>query len=737
MATSGTIQQAIRTGYRIQIAWTVDSQSVANNTSTVTAKVQLVSTGSSYTIVSSATKSGSLTINGTKYTFTFSAALSGNQTKTLFTKTVTVAHNADGTKSCAFSATCGINVTLSGTYYGDVTASGSGTFDTIARASTISSVTSSVAVNGTNAVTVAITRASSNFTHTVVFTFGSYSQTVTGVGTSTSYAIPTSWLNAIPNGTSGTAKVTVTTYSGSTKIGSAVSKNFTLTVPATVVPTISAVTMSEAVSGLAAQFGAYVQNKSKLSVKITAAGALSSTIKTYKTVVQGVTFTGASITSGVLTKSGTSTVTITVTDSRGRTASTTRSLTVVAYANPKITSFRGFRCLADGTENYEGTYVNAALNFSVSSVSSKNTATYTLEYKLQTATTWTAWRSGSSYSMNSNIISTSSVFSADNSYDIRLTVTDYFTTVVSTFEIPTAFTLIDFNKSGKGIAFGKVSELTNGVEFALPVEFAGTTKQQGNRYCFSSPGVAGTAGLILMAKISITAANADTPITFVFSQRQKETPMTVHVRLSNSTATASSIGSIRYEGTNYGAFLTKANETTWDLYVQKASTYDTITLQDWYTSYTMNSRISVTFPGTLVDAVPTPFWRATPAVLDSIIDCLLPVGTIIQRYDHADPNDMYPGTTWVRVSGAFPWWTDASGQIGLTGGERNVTLTVNQIPAHSHGSVYSQHAPGTKSQAWYTTAGTSLAYGAVETGGGAAHNNMPPYIQISAWRRTA
>jgi hypothetical protein len=302
----------------------------------------------------------------------------------------------------------------------------------------------------------------------VVFSFGSYSKTTTGVGTSTSYAIPESWLNAIPNATSGTAKVTVTTYSGSTKIGSAVSKNFTITVPSTVVPTISAVSLTEAVSGLAAQFGAYVQNKSKIAVKITAAGALSSTIKTYKTTIQGANFTAASFTSGVLTKSGTSTVTITVTDSRGRTASTTRSITVTAYAAPKITSFQGFRCLANGTESYEGTYLNTALNFSISSVGSKNTASYTVEYKLKTATTWTALTSGSVYALNSNIISASGLFGVDNSYDIRLSVKDYFTTVRSTFEIPTAFTLLDFNKSGKGVAFGKVSEVANGMEIDLP-----------------------------------------------------------------------------------------------------------------------------------------------------------------------------------------------------------------------------------------------------------------------------
>jgi len=469
VATSGTIQEAIRTGYRLQIAWTVNSQSVANNTSSVTAKVQLVSTGASYTINSSASKSGSLTINGTKYTFNFTASLSGNQTKTLYTKTVNVTHGANGTKTCSFSATCGINVTLSGTYYGNVTASGSGVFNTIARASTISSVTSSVSVNGTNAVTVNITRAASSFTHTVVFSFGSYSKTTTDVGTSTSYAIPQSWLNAIPNATSGTAKVTVTTYSGSTKIGSAVSKNFTVTVPTSVVPTISSIAVNDTTT-YQSTFGNMVQTKSKPKFSITAAGAYSSTIKTYKTVFEGKSYSGAAPTASVISGSGLMTATITVTDSRGRTATTTKQWTVVAYTAPTITSFQGFRCLADGTENYEGTYLKAALNFRVASVNAKNTASYMVEYKLKTATTWTVLTSGSVYALNDTIISASGFMSVDNSYDIRLSVTDSFTTVRSMFEIPTAFTLLDFNTSGKGVAFGKVSELTEGVEFALPIK---------------------------------------------------------------------------------------------------------------------------------------------------------------------------------------------------------------------------------------------------------------------------
>lgn len=471
MAASGTIQQAIRTGYRLQIAWEVTSQSVANNTSSVTAKVQLVSTGSSYTINSSASKSGSLTINGTKYTFTFTAALSGNQTKEIFKKTVTISHSSDGTKTCSFSATAGINVTLSGTYYGNITASGSGTFNTIARASSISSVTSSVSVNGTNTCTVEISRKSSSFTHTVVFSFGTYSKTTTGVGTSTSYAIPQSWLNAIPNATSGTAKVTVTTYSSNTKIGSAVSKNFTLTVPASVVPTISSVAVADTTTNQTT-FGNMVQSKSKAKFTITAAGALSSTIKAYKTVFESKTYTGATPTTSTITKSGTATATITVTDSRGRTASTTKTWAVAAYAAPKIVSFTAARCLEDGTENYEGTFLKAAFNFSIASVNSKNANTYVIEYKPQSGTTWTALTNGTGYAVNTSIISATGLFDVDSSYDLRLSITDSFTTIRGLTEIPTAFTLLDFNASGRGVAFGKVSELTEGVEFALPTVFS-------------------------------------------------------------------------------------------------------------------------------------------------------------------------------------------------------------------------------------------------------------------------
>lgn len=468
MATSGTIQQAIRTGYRLQIAWSI-TQNVANNTSSVTAKVQLVSTGSSYTINSSASKSGSLTINGTKYTFSFTAALSGNQTKNIFQKTVTVAHNADGTKTCAFSATAGIDVTLSGTFYGDVTASGNGVFDTIPRATT--PTVSASSVNMGASITINMPRAASAFTHTLTYKFGNATGTIgSELGTSKAWTVPLSLASQIPSGTSGTVTITCKTYNGSTLIGTK-TVTFKANVPASVVPTISGVAVADTNSSYAAQFGSLVQGKSKAKFTITAAGAYGSTITAYKTEIEGKTYTGATPTTAVLTGSGNVTAKITVTDSRGRTATVDKTFYRIPYAAPKIATMDAARSDADGVENYEGTSAKITAAFTIAAASNKNTSSYKLEYKLQTATTWTLLDNGSGYTFNDEII-TDGIFSIDSAYDIRLTVTDYFGSVTRTAELPTAFTLMDFHRGGRSLAFGKVAELEEGVEFALPAFFS-------------------------------------------------------------------------------------------------------------------------------------------------------------------------------------------------------------------------------------------------------------------------
>ena len=112
-----------------------------------------------------------------------------------------------------------------------------------------------------------------------------------------------------------------------------------------------------------------------------------------------------------------------------------------------------------------------------------------------------------------------------------------------------------------------------------------------------------------------------------------------------------------------------------------------------------------------------------------------PVGSIYFAFNHTNPATLFGGT-WTRLSGGFLWASQAGDTIGQTGGEKEVTLTAAQMPKHNHGGTYT-NAGTARTHAWLASGGSAMGYDTVDAGGGAAHNNMPPYIQVSVWRRTA
>ena len=221
-ASSGSFQSStIGGGFWLRCNWTVTSQSVANNTSTIRVNTTW-GANSGYSTSTSAQKTGSITIDGTTQSFSgLSASLSSGQQRQVMTFTRTVSHNADGTKSLTMSSIFNIALTLSGTYYASVSASGSGTLDTIARAST-GSASNWTFLNNTS---VSIARASSSFTHTVqLFVNGVQVASRTGQGTSASFSFSTAENTTIANqfaqNASRTSYARITTFSGSTQIGS-------------------------------------------------------------------------------------------------------------------------------------------------------------------------------------------------------------------------------------------------------------------------------------------------------------------------------------------------------------------------------------------------------------------------------------------------------------------------------------------------------------------------------------
>lgn len=243
MASSGTIYgPTLDGGYRLEIDWSA-TQNAANNQSTVTAKVYWHSLGSSYTINSSATKTGNIKIDGTTYSWSVSgASLRGNERRWLATKSKTVTHASDGTKSLTISATFDCEVTL-GSYVSSTTASKSVTLNTIPREWTLAS---SVNFTAGNNLPLSFNVTSNSFSVTVeVDVNGTQIKKVSGI-TSSSYTMSFSTgdvqniltqLNKDTKSWNQTVDVYVTTYSGSTKIGS--TKHYTGTCSSPSVTTVS------------------------------------------------------------------------------------------------------------------------------------------------------------------------------------------------------------------------------------------------------------------------------------------------------------------------------------------------------------------------------------------------------------------------------------------------------------------------------------------------------------------
>lgn len=459
MATSSAMSTTNdKIKYKITI--TQNSQSVANNTSNVTVSVRVYRTNTGYTTYGTGTVY--CTINGTQYTesITTDDKITSSGV-TVFSKTLNISHGADGTKTLATSAR------ITHQQFSSSSQSYSQKLTTIPRATTPTLSASSVNMGAS--ITINMPRASSSFEHTLTYKFGSATGTIgSELGTSKAWTVPLSLASQIPNGTSGTCTITCKTYNGSTLIGTK-TVSFTAKVPASVVPSISTLAVSEGVSGLSAKFGGYVQNKSTAKVSITAAGSYSSTIKTYKTTVAGKSYSGSSFTSGVLTSSGTVTISTTVTDSRGRTATKSATISVLAYTAPKISTFTAYRANGLGARDENGTKALARIKFAISAVGDKNDKSYIVEYKPKSSDTWEQAEAGSVYSYDSNMMLDLDL-STDASYDLRLSVKDYFGTAVALAEVATAFTLLDFHSSGKGIAFGKVSEQENQMEIDMDMD---------------------------------------------------------------------------------------------------------------------------------------------------------------------------------------------------------------------------------------------------------------------------
>nr|DAI14675.1 MAG TPA: baseplate wedge protein [Caudoviricetes sp.] len=369
----------------------------------------------------------------------------------------TVSHNADGSKSISVSASFSCDNT---SYYAPRTGSCSGslTLTTIPRASSISIDSPSIECG--NTININGSSASKNFTHKIYATWnGKTSELVTiASGTTTpsfSYTIPTAWEKDLPNSTSGIATFTLETFSGSNSVGSK-SVNATIKVRSGVVPSIGTVSISDT-NSICTGIGQYVQSQSRLKFSIATSGAQGSTVTSVSTKFEGQTYNSSSFTTGTVQGSGTLSYVITVTDSRGRTASKSGSVTVSAYSSPTLTNVTAKRANSSYVvDEASGTY--ALLHFKVgfTSLTGNNATSFYIQYRASGASSWTKINSwDNNYTLEQDYKAGNLFTSATSSYEVAFGVKDSFMSDYSwkVVTVTPTYTLINFGKDGKSLTF--------------------------------------------------------------------------------------------------------------------------------------------------------------------------------------------------------------------------------------------------------------------------------------------
>lgn len=412
MATSGTFKTSAYDGARLQFDWSLKSQSTVNNQSVISWTLKGAGIKSGYWYMAGPFK---CTVNGT-------IVYQSNTRIKLYTGTVVasgelaIGHDTNGAKSFSAYAECAIYVT-------SVNCKGSGSWSLpdIGRASQPSLNTwpnNSPDFNIGDTIVVHMNRKSTVFTHTVILKLGSYSYTIgTGVTDNISLntdKIASSLYAQMPNSNSMTGEIVVTTYSGSSAIGTS-----SCTIIAHVVnsnPTFDvAYEDSNSKTVAITENNQYIiRNNSALKISISNAQALNSaTLKSITAVVNGNAYTGTLngptgvINVGVVNVSYDAKVTVKLTDSRGNEG--IREITVLVY---DWTLPSAIIKLNRKSNYYSESILNVNANYA--SIGGKNTVS--IRYRTKKV-------SDSSYGSYATIQNNADVnFTADNEFEWNVQV---------------------------------------------------------------------------------------------------------------------------------------------------------------------------------------------------------------------------------------------------------------------------------------------------------------------------
>lgn len=469
MALSGSYQNGI-TGYTVKTEWTA-TQNVEENYSDLTIKLYLIC-GYRYNL-SISTKTHYVYIDNTAYSINSSLYTNGNQTLKLGEFTKRIYHNSDGTKSVNLSSIVTFNANIRGRHVGTING-GSDTIelDKIPRMSLIkNTIDGSRYLNSLHTLHVD-KFLTGNITHDIWYIIYGDDATKTSnwnyIARNSSsldieFAPTLDYINLQPNNDVMYIDFGIKTYKDGELFGEiAYSKGWHFKIPDSIQPSISNVEIVDANTKTKA-LGVYVQNHSKLNIKTTASGIAGSTIKNIKILAANQVFFGSDITTNEINATGTVEIKIIATDSRNKTFSTTRNITVEPYFLPSINNFKGQRLEKD-----ERT-VTIERNFKMASIASKNPCNWKVERRQIGSSNWLTIQQGTDKVLTTNLLAYNN--STDLDYEFRLTISDFYTSATQSFFVGSSFRLYEAHSSGTGLAVGQIAKRPNMFDVNLKAAF--------------------------------------------------------------------------------------------------------------------------------------------------------------------------------------------------------------------------------------------------------------------------
>ena len=604
MANTKTLTGNGIRGYSIEFYCNETGTDIASNTSTISYSLKIKSGNYSYSQYGTG---WSIYINGTRVSYMadngIDTSISSNSSLTLATGTTTVTHNNDGTKTVNLSASVSIP---EGSYGpGDMSCSGTWTLTTIPRASSMT-LPSSFTIGSSGSITIQM--ASNTFSHTITYSGYGLSGTVANLNagvSSTSWTPPTSFYAKLPSSTSGTVTLTLTTKSGATTVGTT-TYNATIVVPTSIKPTAPTVTLAPVnTNAWISSKGIYVGGYSAVKVTSSATAGSGATISSY-TISGAFSGSGTPYTSGVLS-AGAKSITVTATDSRGRTNSTTTSVTFLTYTYPGLTTFTAARGTYSGgswTSNVNGNHIRVEAVPSVALSANGNTASVTVKI----GNTNPDATSGNYYYFTST--------TATQSYTITGSVSDSVGNSTSrSLTVPTIEVPLNINVDLPGAAFGMIAQNADTLEVAPAWSLVANGKYNEIGYLpysWQSLGVDGSSGYIRIATITFnaTASAHNIPVVFDVVRRNSYVTARITVLYASGTSNDPALSSLYCDNPSWEVFIYKTGTGVWDLYMRKNGTQDRVTVWARVPRF-FQTRAEVTMTDNQLSSIPSGATEAT------------------------------------------------------------------------------------------------------------------------------